>query len=290
MIDYIKATTIYPNAERLLNSPYFDFNGEYNHKTGEVSEDKLTTHYKGLKLILYNQKGMYKNNRFILSGSLHKFKNNNLHNADDFSHSELVEVLNEIEDLTFIKSQEMFINTFEYGLNIPLSKTDDFINNLFMHKTKPFSHTINDTLKGNNKICNHSQYDFKLYNKSKESRLYAPDNTMRVELRAKGQKARIFNNTLENLKTTDFAFYGQSLKSETDNLLYYEDVPGLTKQICANYSNPLYWYKLLNRKSTSAFYKHKYRLNEAINNKPDNMKNQLKNMIEYKVKLLMLQS
>lgn len=92
MIDFIKfeikdetlGNTVWENSdlEYLSETDYL------NRHTGEVKTIQKKTH-RNLIFAKYD-------NRLEISGSLHKYRNNGIHNADDFSISDCIKTINSL--------------------------------------------------------------------------------------------------------------------------------------------------------------------------------------------------
>ncbi len=61
-----------------------------------------------------------KDNFYSVRGSLHKYSNEGLHNADDFQFSDLKKTLNQLSDEIGLNADIAPLNGFEFGVNIKL--------------------------------------------------------------------------------------------------------------------------------------------------------------------------
>ena len=160
MIDFAKFKPLNLTAKNLLDNPRLEFKMDYNEKTGELSTDKKTAFYKGLKFeILYEK-------HIIISGSLHKFKNNGEHNYDRFYFSDLVKVLMELKNDFGIELEDSKIQNLEFGVNIRLEnyQTNDILTNLMHHRNGKFQDP--PIKNGNYRQVVHQRYYVKSYDKA----------------------------------------------------------------------------------------------------------------------------
>lgn len=114
-----------------------------------------------------------------VSGSIHYYFNGGLHNYNDFSFSNIVQVVDEIGKFFEINNANE-LNNLEFGVNIRLPFEPKIIlDNLVTHKGKSFSHV---TKQGENyHQCQHSQFIIKMYDKSLQFGL--SDNVLRFEIK-----------------------------------------------------------------------------------------------------------
>ena len=114
-----------------------------------------------------------------LSGSIHYYFNEGLHNYNDFGFTDIVEVLDEIID-SFELSLDNEINNIEFGVNVKLPFEQSLIlDKLVTHKGKSFSYETNN---GKNYYqCKHSQFLIKIYDKGLQFGL--AENILRFEIK-----------------------------------------------------------------------------------------------------------
>lgn len=127
--------------------------------------------YKGLKIKL-------KTNSCWINGSLHRFKNGGASNIDDFSYSELENVLINMDEEIGISPDFAEIKNIEIGVNLRLPYDPIyFIDSIIKRKTRyPELTSVGSKI-------NYSEYAIKIYSKSKQDKLYKDDNILRVEIR-----------------------------------------------------------------------------------------------------------
>ena len=161
MIDGIKLLIKNPGfAGQLIQNPIFDFVLKVSDSTAEIKDGKEAK-YKGLTIRVYNS-GVV-----IISGSLHKFKNNGLYNYDNFYMSEVIEVIHKWQKLFGFDLNTVKIENLEFGVNlIPPIPTKEVLKNIVNHKREPFKHVSHPN--SDYIVCVHQQFIIKTYDKSKQ--------------------------------------------------------------------------------------------------------------------------
>jgi hypothetical protein len=115
-----------------------------------------------------------------VSGSIHYYFNEGLHNYNDFRFSDIMEVVNEISNL-FSIDVENDLNNLEFGVNIKLPFEPKLIlDNLVTHKGQSFSYESNNGK--NYHQCKHTQFYIKIYDKSLQFGL--TEKILRFEIKA----------------------------------------------------------------------------------------------------------
>lgn len=141
--------------------------------------------------------------------SLHKLHNHQNkkgnRNHNDFKYSELEKTIDFLQE-NLINLEQSNLSKLEFGLNIELDIPAEYIirNNIMMHQFKIHNHNKKFEGKGEFKQFDHSNYDFKIYDKAKQYKL--PNNVIRFEIKHKRSKSfnplEIYNIT--DLKSKDF--------------------------------------------------------------------------------------
>ena len=127
---------------------------------------------------IYKFKGMFCTYRqdefYTVRGSLHKYKNEGVHNADDFYLSDIKKVFDILKREIGLDSEITPLNYFEFGvnINIPFS-TKRLLNSIILHKNSK------GTTDKQGKCFDYERYALKIYTKSET------ENLIRVELRVK---------------------------------------------------------------------------------------------------------
>jgi hypothetical protein len=129
--------------------------------------------FKGLKF-------MIKSEKVRLQGSLHKYRNKGLHNYDDFTSVELIEVLQGLHHDFKIDWTKTKLNNFEFGVNIVLPfNVSVILNNLITFKGEPFIVVVEENMSYSQ--CKKTHFIIKCYDKGKQYKL--PSNLLRFEIK-----------------------------------------------------------------------------------------------------------
>jgi hypothetical protein len=186
MYDFIKAEVPPQYSGRLLSNPKLDFERKVSIKTGELTSPKSIAYYKGAKLIVYDS------GYAEFQGSLHKIKNNGVHNADNFTTAEVTAIIQELSGLLGFSFGKCRLVNLEAGVNIVVPiEIDSLLNNLLIHHQSQFK--TQSLPSGSYLEAKHQQYYVKVYDKYSQycDKLQLPPNLMRYEL--KYIKSRLFN-------------------------------------------------------------------------------------------------
>ncbi len=295
MLDYIKGLiTENSVCETLFNNSHLkdvkfttNFPNEIDLK--KETKTRFIKEYKGVFIAFY-----FKNDEFTKVELLikpHYYYNDNKHNANDFKVYECIKVLKEIIGVLNINPKFVKIINIEFGLNFssPIESTD-FIGYLVYHERNKFI--------SSNEGLAHSKISYKVSKKGmsnnyKMIKFYAKDiqypnfteiNTLRFEIKSK--KSRYINK-LGIYNLNDLLFVNlykvliNKLKEEFKQILiveyktFYENEILTKKEILnlADYTNPYYWEKLLNKKSRNVFSNHKKKYFQLLNKTGDNIHN-----------------
>jgi len=250
MIDYFKAEVKGFNLSDLLTNEHLNFIAPYNTKTGEIFENKKIAEYYGLKFELFNNQYLW------LKGSLHKYwsviNTGHLTNYDDFSISDLIQVIHDISKKFNLDPNKIYLHGLEFGVNIkvPFIPRKFLKENLINYKGKS-KRTEEFNGKGYLVEFERSNYYIKIYDKSLQYLLQW--NILRFEIKARKMefihKSGIVTLTdlcdISKLKELE-----KILGSVFDGLLVCDDLyPEIKmgpkdKQIFTQGINPSYWEKL----------------------------------------------
>lgn len=286
MIDFIKYELINTNPVELENNSYLEFHNKVNTKTGELGVYS-NAYYKGLEFKIFECTDANPNKRITIEGSLHKYWNNGAHNFNDFGINEIDEVLIDLKSKFKIDPINCILKQLEIGVNInPPHKTKSILNNCLLHKTKRFKWVFTND-EGNYIQVKNQRHFIKIYDKQLhyKSKGFNIDNEiMRFEIKFSRMKylndlgifnlSELINYGLENFKT--------NLLTEWKNVIYYDSEILKGTKFDLMYSNPVFW---LNLNYNKLKY-HRNNLNKLLYKNPNNIKNQISNLIENKCKLL----
>lgn len=187
MIDYLKISTKDFDHRSLLRHPLLNFNGWTNIETLEVKlnefgSKRYVSNYHGLKFIVYeNVSGEF---TLCIEGSIHKFYNNGVHNFNDFTYSNTVEVIDRLASLFTLSMDSCRINRIEIGVNImPPVKTEKVLKGPLSHQNKRFKSISYDDAEYFQVM--HDNFIIKVYDKAKQYRAkdhIIPNEILRIEL------------------------------------------------------------------------------------------------------------
>jgi len=121
-----------------------------------------------------------RDNFYSVRGSFHKYKNEGLHNADDFFMSDLKNTLNQLSDEIGLNADNTPLNGFEFGVNIKLpTNPNNVLNRLILHKSNQANNSKDY------KEFDYINHSFKFYNKSGLTNIepYHSENILRVEVK-----------------------------------------------------------------------------------------------------------
>lgn len=235
MIDGVSLLVIdHPSLESIGVCPLLEFKQQ-----GKF----FTARYKGLYFKMQA-------NSCRVNGSLHKFKNNGEHNVDDFTLSDLEDVISELQESIGIDIKNTIVQNLEIGINLnleynPLIFADSIIGMKYA-RGRPRETNIG-------KEVNFQQYSNKIYSKSEQDKQFAGENIIRIETRFNKMtkarkelfvKSRSENIYLSNLLTPSFWFQaGRYLKAMVEdfkivdvNKLLYSDIPKEDKLVFHEWS------------------------------------------------------
>lgn len=253
MIDGFKCTCVGLDADLWKHNKLLDFALTVSERTGEVSQRKEAKVNGVTFAISPTKSGVLS---CSLAGSLHKYKNGGVQNWDDFHITEMRDTLDELADTYNIKLDNALLHRVEVGVNIPLNyKPQRIIKSAICHKGEPFK-SISKKGEFLGVICEHTDYDIKLYDKSYQQRISDVGYILRFEIKFKRvrmlaacgiyslsdlKKRECLENVLPILisKLKEIVFFD-----------FYADTDGLTdkqKLRWERFSNIHYW-ESLNRK------------------------------------------
>lgn len=253
-IDFIKCKLINFSIDKLFNNHLLDFRSLVNRETGEFKPRRVAYH-KNLKFTIHDS-GLME-----LSGSIHKYFNEGLHNHNAFSYSDYKSALKRIYEDFGIAPENMWIQNLEYGVNItPPINCNLILNNSFLHKKLPISKPLNNQ-NGHYIQANHKgNYLLKVYDKAKQYRPIYNElkNTeiLRIEIKqirwSKYRKGGI--RTLEDFNTSDKTIFINDLINKWGQLVFFNPLSQNK-----NYSNPFsnfnYWISLLKKNPNELYRK-----------------------------------
>lgn len=211
-----------------------------------------------------------------LSGSLHKYFNDGLHNHSLFTYENYLNALERLKNDFAVEPENLYILTLEYGVNLkPPIKTKRILDNLLMHR-QTISETKINNIRGHYKQFKHDKYIIKAYDKAKQFKLKY--ELMRFEIKETNWSENRLKHgikTLADFNKSDKTIFVNRLINKWDEIIFYDPtINGLDKW--DKYSNENFWSDDNIKKQKS---KHLKRLNDLIKNHSDNIKRQISNEI-----------
>lgn len=275
MIDFIKLSKRISIEEQVQLSKNLDCNISIVEKTGEVIS--LSPNGKRVKqhseCWIKNMKiKLYPNHYTEVSGSLHKYFNNGIHNYNQFGLTDLNKTISILSEKTSLDLPKFKVDAVEVGCNFsPPIPSEEIIQNSLMYKRSAFESKICSD-EGSYKQANLDEYAIKLYDKKKHYEMRNHDvgeEILRFEIKInKMRKLSSFSvfhlsdlvNNLHKIKDI--------LPELWDHVLHYD--PAMNEKIkeeTIRYANVNFWINLLKKKNRSYHYHHKklYRLMEENN-------------------------
>jgi hypothetical protein len=237
-------------------------------------KEKQTKKYKNLYFTKYQ-------NRLEISGSIHYFFNDQLHNADDFYIEYCINAIVQIEKIFNLDLNKCYLINLEYGVNInPIIKVTDLIHNLIYHEKRQFVRTT--THFDYKQAGNDAYKQVKGYDKSVQFP-HECENTFRFEVRTR--QAKFIHSlglfTLQDLTNIDnYNVLITSLLKEWDNVLLFD----LSKDIDTKFFNTNFWEDILKNGSRNKFNNQKKLYHKKLG--PNNLHSNIRNIIERRTKYL----
>ncbi len=248
MFDGIKVQDVSVDVAALLKNDRLTFGELVDTQTGFILSPIRRTQDRGLNFQLIPRRTQ-PGHRVEVKGSLHKFYNNGLHNADQYTADDLLVTLKRlVTDYGF----DLFgskISNIEFGVNLELPfPTSQVFDNLICHKNQPFQ--VDSQSQTPYYACHWQRYSVKVYDKGKQKELGC--NLLRFEIRVR--KMQYFNGTGVRLRTLadllNVANYGPlgALLIGTFNEILFDD-PAINpknmtpreRKIYQDGRNPRYW-------------------------------------------------
>jgi hypothetical protein len=275
-LDFIKAEIIGLDKNYFLNNENLVFTPKI------IGRDELHFWYlidEKIKL------KVYENNKIFISGSLHKYSNNGLHNYNDFTYFEFIEVIKKLKKRFGIEPKNMKILCLEFAYNItPPIDPDLIMDHLLKHKSIDCEIVLsNDRAKY--KQFKHGNYILKIYNKGKQHDCKVP--ILRIEInQSNWHKYRTIGiNTLEDFIKHDKTTFVDSLLTKWNEVLFY-DPTMKDNGYFMQYRDVNYWNELRATVSRKTYNKHANRLKQLNATKGTDVQKIITNLILEKAQTL----
>lgn len=263
MIDGVKISCDTIDARTWEKTEELEFFTSVSCATGEMMQRKEAK-FKGLSFVV--TRTVINPYHGFISGSLHKYKNNGLHNSDDFTFADIVKVVEDLNNKFGLIPEKTPLHRLEIGANIELPfKAKRFIDGAICHKGEAF----NKMSRKNGFIgciCEHTDYDIKLYDKGTQERLNK--NLLRVEIRFK--RMRILGENIKTLldicKEANLKHISNLFLEKIKEIIFFDKQSKLKaitepqKLRFERYGNPYYWAG----KNRDQYYKARQKYKELV--------------------------
>lgn len=248
-------------------------------------DDQLEAKYKGLIITFIK-----KTYRCYIRGSIHKFKNEGVHNADLFTYQDFVSATSKLATELNVVVEDLDIIRFEIGINIPLSlPTHEYINCI-----SEVNNLIPTEKKKRSILLRYTQYDVKIYSKSNIYREFKSKNIIRVEISYK-KKQKITQDiwklyTLKDLLNVNLWTRIANILDKLISKIAFFDFSEMKnvklerkeERVFYEWSNPV---RIMQEVNRSKVCKMRKRVNQIYNKYAKNMKaNELVNTAKFRLK------
>ena len=248
-----------------------------------INETRQTAKYKGLIIELYPDSCR-------IRGSLHKYKNEGIHNADDFKLSEFVQVINDLSATLNFNPEVTLFYSVEFGVNIDLPFETHLFTNSIVYCRRG---TQTNAPKGI--TIKFSEYEIKIYlkdNNTSNNRLRFEIKINRVRRLKRIIKENVFSSTLADLANPIlWQSFGKELLSVYDSLLIVDrdsidiqNLNGNDAKLFLSGCNSGYWSKKWSNRTTRQ--RKLKRFQEIVFNSTSTMKEDVKVLISEKINSL----
>lgn len=286
-----------------LQNDKLSFVGSLDVSTSELLNKPLEAEKQGLKF-----KIVPKDDNTILSeitGSLHKYYNKGLNNANTFTYNDVVAVFSELKQYYNVSGDATVIN-FEFGVNVNLDNgltVENYLNGLLAERSYSKHVTPFTTMKESNlklgRVVVHDKYNVKVYDKGRQLKMNVP-NLLRAEIKINRQRYLEDNGikekgkplTVSNLLDKEVFYKLSALLENTFDSMVYLDVKTIRfREMTATqqgkfreYKHSDYWRKITYKQRSRQL----KRLNEIIEKYGNNnTKNTVKNCIANKLRIVL---
>lgn len=244
MLDLLKfKITDEVQIHTIWNNQLLEYVGKSERLYIDEIKEKQTKRYKNLYFVKHQ-------NRLEVSGSVHYFYNDGLHNADDFYIEDCISAIIQIQNIFNIDLNKCQLINLEYGVNInPIINVTDLIQSLIYHEKRQFTRP---TTYFSFKLAGNEAYkQIKAYDKGVQFPQQC-ENTFRFEVRSR--QAKFIHSlglfTLQDLTNIyNYDVLIASLLKEWDNVLLFD----LSKDIDTKFINTSFWEDILKNGSRNKF-------------------------------------
>lgn len=294
MIDFVKI--VITNSElisSLWSNPLLEY---YSETDKRISIDEIrkteTRKFKNLKFTKYH-------NRIELTGSLHYYFNNGLHNANDFNVEDCINTVLELDSKLGLILNQCIIVNLEFGINvIPQFSAKKLITGIKYHERNEFRYYPNlkyakqsSSFNSNGQL---NQYKIiKAYAKGlQEFEGYETENKNLFRFEIKSKKGRFIrqlgiNNLTDLTNAVTYQSLSQVLIQEWQKVLVLDNITALiNSNKIKQYLSSDYWENVL-QGHRNLFAYHKKRYFQLLKSNPSNIHDSIKNLISQKLDYLL---
>lgn len=266
----------------------------FNYFDNEVIKTKIVKHYKGILFCFYS-------NRVEILFKPHYYFNNGLHNANDFTINDCINIILEFKNTFKIDLHLLKVKNIEFGINILspicIKKLIAFIQ---YHERNEFKSEVGlayckRSSKVNLKGINNKYKSIKAYAKGIQFPEYTHIDTFRFEVKSKESKYinRLGVYTANDLLNFDcYLNMANEIINEFDKVLLLDcetDFMSLTDKEQAkikDYQNTITWFNISQDTYKNRFNKEREKYYNLLNKIPNNLKNRLTKTISDKLEYL----
>lgn len=267
-LDFIKGEI---NIDKLilLNNSDLNFVSTYNEDTGEYNQKRRRWSYNDKKNNSFKFK-IFDSGRIEISGSVHKYFNNGIHNYNDFTHRDFINTINLLKNDFGIEPNQINLTQFEIGVNLILPgfiNINDVLNGCLFHKNVEFKTIASSKFMGIYRQAKHTDYILKVYNKSQQYRdtgILKDDgiNILRIEIKYLRKPKEYSKFTLEQYINKDKTVFINDLILKWDEIIFFNFKKNASQPKYYEFSNPEYWRKFFNETSRQNLFKHRKKIKE----------------------------
>lgn len=251
MIDGIYIVYEVPEKDNYLMLDFWET--LVNVKTLKRVTDRYTATFRGLNLALIekmNKTGY----RMEIKGSLHKYYNCGLHNADRFTFSDLLNAISGLCNVFGLDADRCNIHGLEIGVNLPLQSSPvDMLKNLVSYGNKGFD-LINKKVISVGVQSLLKQYSLKIYDKAKQSKKEGHIIRFEVSIKKMQPLEKYQIRNLADLMQPDKVQPLVNMLLEACSRIIWTDSKADLKKMTdrdqkkwLSYSNPITWQNMVKR-------------------------------------------
>lgn len=234
--------------------------------------------------------------RLEITGSLHYYFNNGIHNANDFSMCDCVNTIHELQTTFKLILSDCFVINLEYAANIVMPyDIESFIVNLKYHSKNEFRRLTayknakestsfnNDGVKNKYKIIKAYDKGIQLF----DGKNYAKPNTFRFEIKSNESKyirALGINTLADLLKVEVYNRFSIELIKEWNRVLLLDRVTNFDNDKRAKkYINVDFWERQILSNNRNDFARHRNNYFCLLSEYPNNIHDTIKKILQKKI-------